>query len=88
MIELPKHPFTCILPTAEKAMVGLLGELIALLRESQMHSIVASIIMPNTASMKLHEKAGFQNIGHLREAGFKNDQWHDVTYWQLVLAAG
>jgi L-amino acid N-acyltransferase YncA len=33
----------------------------------------------------LHEKLGFQKIGHFKEVGWKFDQWIDVGYWELVL---
>lgn len=62
----------------------LLAELISILKLRKMHSLLAAIIMPNTGSVKVHQRAGFVNVGHLKEAGFKNGKWHDVTHWQLL----
>lgn len=48
------------------------------------HSVVAIIALPNDASVKLHEKCGFINVGRLTEAGRKFDKWVDVGYWQKI----
>jgi len=47
------------------------------------HSIIAGIALPNDASVQLHEKFGFEKIGHFREVGRKFDRWFDVGFWQL-----
>jgi len=39
----------------------------------------------NTASIRLHEKAGFQHSGVLRNVGFKFDRWLDSVIMQLPL---
>ncbi len=49
------------------------------------HSLLAGISLPNEASIKLHEKLGFQKVGQLKEVGFKFDRWIDVGYWELIL---
>jgi phosphinothricin acetyltransferase len=46
---------------------------------------MAGIALPNEASIKLHEKLGFQKIAHFREVGWKLEKWIDVGYWQLFL---
>jgi phosphinothricin acetyltransferase len=48
------------------------------------HSLIATIALPNDASVRLHERYGFVKSGELREAGRKFDRWVDVGYWQLV----
>ena len=50
------------------------------------HSVIGGIAMPNQASVALHEKFGFEQAAYYREAGFKFDQWIDVTYWQKMLS--
>ena len=52
------------------------------------HSAVAVIALPNDPSVRLHERHGFARVGHLREAGYKHDAWHDVGFWQCLLAGG
>jgi len=39
---------------------------------------------PN-ASIKIHEKNGFDMIGTIKKAGFKKNQWVDAIYMQKIL---
>jgi L-amino acid N-acyltransferase YncA len=39
----------------------------------------------NTASVRVHEKVGFQHSGVLRDVGFKFDRWLDTVFMQLSL---
>ncbi|MCW3482205.1 GNAT family N-acetyltransferase [Neisseriaceae bacterium JH1-16] len=55
------------------------------LRAQGMHSVISSIALPNPASVALHERFGFTQVGRFREVGRKFGQWHDVGYWQLLL---
>jgi phosphinothricin acetyltransferase len=48
------------------------------------HSAVAGIALPNAASVGLHERLGFEQVGVLKEAGFKFDRWIDIGYWQML----
>ncbi|MBN1257981.1 MAG: N-acetyltransferase [Planctomycetes bacterium] len=64
---------------------ALYEELLKALRKQNIHSAVGCIALPNPASVKLHEKLGFQKIAHLKEMGWKFDKWIDVGYWQLIL---
>lgn len=48
------------------------------------HAIIAGISLPNDASIKLHEKFGFEKVAHFREVGFKMERWVDVGYWELI----
>lgn len=54
-------------------------------KEKGYHSMIGVITLPNGASVKLHEKLGFDKVGHLRESGYKFDQWADVGFWELLL---
>lgn len=45
----------------------------------------AGIVLPNPASVALHEALGFRPIGVDRDIGFKHGSWHDVGRWQLAL---
>src|SRR3990172_9474803 len=49
------------------------------------HSVLARITARNTASLRLHERAGFRTVGVEREVAFKLGRWHDVTVMQLLL---
>ncbi len=59
--------------------------LIAVLRQTKTHALIGGISLPNPGSIALHEKLGFQKIGHFKEVGWKFDQWIDVGYWELIL---
>lgn len=60
-------------------------ELIKRLSELKLHAVIGGIAIPNPGSIALHEKLGFEKIGHFKEVGFKNNQWLDVGYWELIL---
>lgn len=49
------------------------------------HRAVGGIALPNPASVALHEKLGFVNIGRFHEIGCKFGRWIDVGYWELRL---
>ena len=54
------------------------------LSKTEVHAIIAGIALPNEASIKLHEKFGFEKVAHFREVGFKFERWIDVGYWELL----
>lgn len=60
-------------------------ELVARLRSSDFHVAVASITLPNTRSVALHEKFGFRKVAHFTEVGNKFGKWLDVGFWELSL---
>jgi len=62
----------------------LYGALLDEVQEAGHHSALGGIALPNDASVRLHEKLGFEKVGHLKEVGWKFDQWVDVGYWQKV----
>ncbi len=59
--------------------------LIEALRTQKYHALIGGISIPNPASIALHEKLGFQKIGHFKEVGWKFNQWIDAGYWELIL---
>lgn len=46
------------------------------------HVIVAGVALPNQASIALHERCGFQQVGIFREVGRKFDRLWDVAWLQ------
>ena len=54
------------------------------LEKTDVHAIIAGIALPNDASVRLHEKFGFEKVAHFREVGFKFYKWIDVGYWELI----
>ena len=49
------------------------------------HTLLGGASSDQTASIKLQESLGFQQVAHLREVGFKFDRRLDVVYMQLML---
>ncbi len=75
-------------PKAQGQGIGtqLLERLILECRRREYRQMIAVITKLDPAwSVRLHEKAGFEYVGTLREVGFKKDQWLDVVYMQLSL---
>jgi Sortase and related acyltransferases len=48
------------------------------------HAIVACIALPNEKSVHMNERLGFRKVAEFKEVGFKQEQWIDVGYWQLL----
>lgn len=66
--------------------VKLYQHLIKTVKQAGFHCLMGGIALPNSASVSLHEKLGFTKTAHFKEVGFKQHQWIDVGYWQLLLA--
>ncbi|MDO5681469.1 MAG: GNAT family N-acetyltransferase [Propionibacteriaceae bacterium] len=49
---------------------------------------VASIALPNAASVALHQSLGFEHFGTSPGVGFKHHQWIDVAWFQRHLGSG
>jgi phosphinothricin acetyltransferase len=60
--------------------------LIEQLRKSGFHCILASIALPNEISINFHRKFGYQEVGIIREVGFKFNRRIDVGIYQLILS--
>lgn len=59
--------------------------LIDTLRAQGFTQAIGVIALPNDASIRAHEAAGFRRAGVFREVGFKHGRWVDVGYWQCQL---
>ena len=65
----------------------ILADLIERARAIGHRAIIAGIDGDQQASVKLHEKFGFERVGHLKELGFKFGRWLDVIYMELLVGA-
>jgi phosphinothricin acetyltransferase len=90
----PRPAYSCTVEDSVYVRHGFLGkgigdalltELIIRGRESGFHSIVGIIGARQEASLRLHRKHGFQDVGTLREVGFKFDHYLDISFLQLIL---
>lgn len=62
----------------------LMAELIAIAKQSGIHSMIGVIDADNKASIAFHKQFGFAETGFLKEAGFKFGRWLDVTFMQHI----
>src|ERR1700723_1040778 len=46
------------------------------------HVMIAGVDAANDASIRFHERLGFEKAGHLREVGHKFDRWLDLVFLQ------
>jgi phosphinothricin acetyltransferase len=60
-------------------------ELFSRLAERGYCNALAVIVLPNPASIRLHESVGFEPIGVFKRAGWKFGQWHDVAWYQRAI---
>ena len=54
-------------------------------RKNGFHVIIVSISQENTASKKLVERKGYEQVAHYREVGFKFGRFLDVVNYQKIL---
>lgn len=59
----------------------LMTALLSQLAKTPTRSAVATIALPNPASIALHENLGFAACGRLPSIGWKFDAAHDVGFW-------
>ncbi|NMH86322.1 GNAT family N-acetyltransferase [Flavivirga algicola] len=58
-------------------------ELLSQLKKQNYHIVLGGLTLPNDASVRLHEKFGFEQVAHFKEVGLKFGKWLDVGFWQL-----
>ena len=61
--------------------VKLYEKLLPKVVNSSIHRLYAVIAVPNSASIRLHEKFEFNIIGTMSEVGFKNGKYHSVSLY-------
>lgn len=65
---------------------ALLAPLVAAAGRLGKHVMVAGIEASNAASIRLHHRHGFVQVGHFREVGEKFGRWLDLVFLQRTLA--
>jgi phosphinothricin acetyltransferase len=63
----------------------LYSELFERLRSQRIRTACAGITLPNPASVALHERLGFVQVGVNRRIGWKEGAWRDLGLYQLEL---
>ncbi len=54
------------------------------LAETDVHALMAGISLPNEASVRFHEKLGYEKVAHFKEVGYKLGRWVDVGFWEML----
>jgi phosphinothricin acetyltransferase len=62
--------------------------LFAALADEDLHRAYAGITLPNPASVRLHERFGFREVGVFREVGRKLGRYWDVAWYEKGLPHG
>ena len=76
------HPKHC----GQKIATHLYSQLFRRLKETtDIHVLIACIVLPNEASVRLHEHFGFLQKALLKEVGFKFGCWMDIGLWHRIL---
>jgi phosphinothricin acetyltransferase len=63
----------------------LLAPLLPAAEERGLHAIIAVIDASNEASLRLHARFGFEQVGHFKQVGYKFGRWLDVIYLERLL---
>ncbi len=63
----------------------LLEALVARARALGKHVIVAGVDASNEASIRFHERLGFERVAHLRQVGCKFGRWLDLVLLQKIV---
>jgi L-amino acid N-acyltransferase len=64
---------------------ALMSPLIARAAALGKHVIIAGVDAENVASLRFHERLGFEKVAHFRAVGFKFGRWLDLTFLQRFL---
>ncbi|GAB5525350.1 MAG: GNAT family N-acetyltransferase [Roseivirga sp.] len=64
---------------------ALYAKLLKLLKAAGYTKALAVITLPNDASIRFHERLGFEHIGEMQHIGFKFDRWHTTSWWDKNL---
>ncbi len=64
---------------------ALVPPLIQAARTMGLRAVIAAIDADNAASLRLHEKFGFERVACLKQVGFKFGRWLDVVYLELLV---
>jgi len=64
----------------------LLQEIITAAQGQDYHTLIGCIDASNAVSIRLHQAAGFEPCGNIRQAGFKFGRWLDIVFYQLILS--
>lgn len=65
----------------------LLAPLVTAAERRGLRAIIAAIDATNEASIRLHARHGFEQVGHFRQVGYKFGRWLDVVYMERLVGS-
>lgn len=60
-------------------------KLFDVLRLQGFYNVFGGVALPNDASVALHRRLGFKEIGTYENIGYKFEKWHSTQWFQLML---
>ena len=63
----------------------LMTDLIDRARAAGKHVMIAGVDAENEASIRFHERLGFERVARFKEVGYKFGRWLDLVFLQLML---
>ncbi|HEY0299507.1 MAG TPA: GNAT family N-acetyltransferase [Arachidicoccus sp.] len=63
----------------------LLEALVEKAREENYHTMIAGIDAENYFSIDFHKKFGFEQVGYLKQVGYKFGRWLDLIFLEKIL---
>jgi L-amino acid N-acyltransferase YncA len=63
----------------------LVGALIPLAQALGKHVIIGGIDAQNAASLRMHERLGFEKVAHMKQVGWKFGRWLDLVFVQRII---
>lgn len=67
------------------AGAGLMTDLIDRAKAAGKHVMIAGVDAENEASIRFHERLGFERVARFKEVGYKFGRWLDLVFLQLML---
>ena len=64
---------------------AIVAELLRRASAMKKHVMIAGVDADNIASLRLHERLGFEKVAHFREVGWKFGRWLDLVFLQRRL---
>lgn len=60
--------------------------LIEILKLQGVKTVYGGVTIPNEKSENLHKALGFKHLGTYHNTGYKNNKWHDVSWFEKQIA--
>ena len=66
--------------------LALMNSILKAAKDFNQKVILSKIVSETIASLELHKKLGFEEVGTLKQVGYKFDRWLNVTILQKLLS--